>query len=48
MAELLAVGLIALEVVDGGADLVPGFLIGKTAWTLWPTIWRAWKGTMTS
>jgi hypothetical protein len=28
VAGLFGVGLVALEVVDGGADVVPGFLVG--------------------
>jgi hypothetical protein len=48
VAGLLAVGLVAFEVVHGGAHLSPAFLPGQTACTVWPTISSAWKGTMVS
>lgn len=45
MAALFAVGLIALEIVDGGSDPLPLLLSGQTAWTVWPTARSAWNGT---
>ncbi len=48
VAALLAVGLIALEIVDGGTNGIAGPLIGATAWTTCPTMSSAWNGTITS
>ena len=34
VAGLFGVGLVAFEVVDGGADVLAGLLSGQTAWTM--------------
>lgn len=48
VAAFFGVCLVALEVVNCGAHLLTFFLPGHTASTVWPTICKAWKGTMIS
>ena len=48
VAPLLAVGLLAFEVVNGRGDVWPAFLPGQTACTSCPTISSIWNGTITS
>lgn len=48
VAGLFAVGLGALEIMDGRLDVVPAFLSGQTACTVCPTACRAWNRTMVS
>ena len=45
---LLAVGLVALEVVDRRPHRVARLLARATASTWWPTISSIWNGTITS
>ncbi len=45
---LLQVGLLGLEIVDGGRDLVPGPLVRTDGVDRCPTICSAWNGTITS
>ena len=48
MPALLGVGLVALEIVDRGADLIARLLAGANGMHGVPPTRSAWNGTMTS